>query len=41
MTPAEHNQAQQPNLKAYLDNELPLWRQFAVRLHLARCASCQ
>ncbi len=41
MTPAEHNQTQQPNLKAYLDNELPLWRRFAVRLHLARCASCQ
>ena len=41
MTPAEHNQTQQPNLKAFLDKELPLWRRFAVRLHLARCASCQ
>ena len=41
MTPAEHNETQQPTLKAFLDNELSLWRRFAVRLHLARCASCR
>ncbi len=41
MKPAEHNENQQPNLKAFLDNELPLWRRFAVRLHLTRCPACQ
>jgi anti-sigma factor RsiW len=41
MTPSEHDQARQPDLKAFLDNELPPWRRLAVRLHLARCASCR
>jgi anti-sigma factor RsiW len=41
MTPTRHSQSRQPMLKSFLDRELPLWRQLAVRLHLARCASCR
>jgi hypothetical protein len=41
MTPAEHNAARQPMLKAFLDHEIPPWRRLAVRLHLARCTSCR
>src|SRR5687767_11820382 len=28
-------------LKAYLDGEVPLDRRVAIRLHLARCATCR
>ena len=41
MTPTEHNTAQQPRLKAFLDRELSAWRRLAVRLHLTRCAACR
>ncbi|HEX8466001.1 MAG TPA: DUF4349 domain-containing protein [Abditibacterium sp.] len=29
------------DLKAYLDGELPFYRRFQVRAHLARCSKCQ
>ena len=41
MTPAEHARTQQPTLKSFVDNELPPWKQFAMQLHLARCAACR
>ena len=31
----------QPDLKAYVDGELPLTRRLAVRQHLAHCAACR
>lgn len=41
MTTARHDPPHLPMLKALLDHEIPLWRQFTVRLHLVRCASCR